>query len=90
MKKPQDKPISTDDIAEKALAALREASEEAWNLSVATGTPFIVWQDGKVVDLNPETSGQAPTRKSRKQAVWPKKPKAGSRRMKAMSRKPKA
>lgn len=84
------KPVLQDDLTEIALAALRKASEEAWNLSVATRTPFIVWKDGKVVDLNPETSGQATTRRPRKSTLWPKKPKAGSRRIKAMSRKPKA
>ena len=33
--------------------ALKRAAKAAWKLSKETGTPFYVWQDGKVVDLNP-------------------------------------
>ena len=35
-----------------SLAALRRAAVEARELSVRTGTPFYVLQDGQVVDLN--------------------------------------
>jgi hypothetical protein len=35
-----------------ALAALRRAGRKASELSIRTGTPFFIWKDGKVVDLN--------------------------------------
>jgi len=34
--------------------ALRRAARRAWRLSVATRTPFYVFKDGKVVNLNPK------------------------------------
>ncbi|HEY1687154.1 MAG TPA: hypothetical protein VGG19_20505 [Tepidisphaeraceae bacterium] len=35
-----------------ALPALKRAAKKARELSIATGTPFIVVKDGKIVDLN--------------------------------------
>jgi hypothetical protein len=35
-----------------SFAALKRAARKARRLSIETGTPFIVWQNGKVVDLN--------------------------------------
>jgi hypothetical protein len=35
-----------------ATAALRRASRSAWKLAKQTNTPFHVWKDGKVVNLN--------------------------------------
>ncbi len=37
-----------------AYAALCRASVRARELSIRTGTPFYIWRDGKVVDLNAE------------------------------------
>jgi hypothetical protein len=36
-----------------ATAALRRASRAAWKLAKETKTPFHVWRDGKIVNLNP-------------------------------------
>jgi len=36
----------------KALAAMRRGVRKARALSIRTGTPFYVWKNGKVVDLN--------------------------------------
>ena len=38
---------------DRQLAALRRAGQAARKLAEATGTPFIVVRDGKVVNLNP-------------------------------------
>ena len=40
------------ELLKKSLAGLRRASVAARKRSVATGTPLIVWEDGKIVDLN--------------------------------------
>ena len=45
---------SEDSENRRILAALKRAAKRAWELSVATGTPFYIWQDGKVVNLNPQ------------------------------------
>lgn len=47
-----------------ALAALRRAAKAARHLSIETGTPFYIWLDGKVVDLNakPKRTGRRRTR----------------------------
>jgi hypothetical protein len=42
----------TDPDLAKALPALKRAAAAARRLSVETGTPFYVVQDGRVVDLN--------------------------------------
>jgi hypothetical protein len=52
--------METDKTLRDVEAALRRAAKNAWALAVQTGTPFIVWQDGKVVDLNE----QPPPKKS--------------------------
>ena len=39
--------------APNALPALRRAAANARKLAIATGTPFYVWKDGRVVNLNP-------------------------------------
>ena len=36
-----------------ALPALRRAAKAARELAIRTGTPFYVWKDGKIVNLNP-------------------------------------
>lgn len=47
-------------LRDVAMDALRQAAKEAWELSLRTHTPFIVYRDGKVVDLNaPATSKPA-------------------------------
>ena len=38
--------------------ALLRAAKKARELSIATGTPFIIWKDGKVVDLNAKPKKQ--------------------------------
>jgi len=38
----------------KSLTALRRAAADARKLSEATGTPFYIWRDGRVVNLNPK------------------------------------
>jgi hypothetical protein len=35
------------------MAALRRASRAAWKLAKQTNTPFHVWKDGRIVNLNP-------------------------------------
>jgi hypothetical protein len=42
----------TDPDMANALPALKRAAAAARRLSVETGTPFYVMQDGRVVDLN--------------------------------------
>jgi hypothetical protein len=37
-----------------SLPALRRAAKAARKLSEATGTPFYIWRDGRVVNLNPK------------------------------------
>ena len=44
--------LSDEQYEQMALQALRQAAKEAWKLSRQTHTPFIVYRDGKVVDLN--------------------------------------
>lgn len=36
----------------QALIAMRRGIRKARKLSIQTGTPFYVWKNGKVVDLN--------------------------------------
>jgi hypothetical protein len=35
-----------------SMKALQRAARAARKLSIETGTPFYIWRDGKVVDLN--------------------------------------
>jgi hypothetical protein len=46
------KSASKDPDIRGSLPALKRAARRAFELSRATGTPFYVWRDGKVVDLN--------------------------------------
>ena len=43
---------ATDPDLANALQALKRAAAAARRLSIETGTPFYVMQDGRVVDLN--------------------------------------
>jgi hypothetical protein len=43
---------TTDPDIIGSFAALKRAAKKARQLSIATGTPFIIWKDGKIVDLN--------------------------------------
>lgn len=42
----------TDPDLAGALPALKRAAATAWRLAVATGTPFYVMENGRVVDRN--------------------------------------
>jgi hypothetical protein len=44
---------SKDPLIRGSLPALRRAARAARALALKTGTPFYVWQDGRVVNLNP-------------------------------------
>lgn len=55
-------PIDPDLLG--ALPALRRAAAAARMLSIETGTPFYVWKDGRVADLN---EGLTP---AARRAVW--------------------
>jgi hypothetical protein len=48
---------STDPEVAATLRALRRASDRALRLSKATGTPFWVMKNGRMVNLNPEAKG---------------------------------
>lgn len=48
----RQKIISKDPDILGSLPALRRAAKRAKQLAIATGTPFYVWQNGRVVDLN--------------------------------------
>jgi len=43
-------------------AALCRAAVRARELSIRTGTPFYIWRDGKVVDLNAEAEKEGKPR----------------------------
>jgi hypothetical protein len=45
-----------------SLAALKRAAKSAWKLALQTNTPFYVWKDGKVVNLNPRGRLKKPPR----------------------------
>lgn len=47
-----DKDARHRELEELATAGLRRAQAVAWKRAKETGTPFVVWRDGKVVDLN--------------------------------------
>jgi hypothetical protein len=48
--------------------ALRRAAAAARQLSLDTGTPFYVFKDGHVMDLNAGRSGKATSRARRRRA----------------------
>jgi hypothetical protein len=45
-------PAAADPDLAGALPALKRAASAAWQLAVATNTPFYVIEDGRVVDRN--------------------------------------
>ncbi|HZE96569.1 MAG TPA: hypothetical protein VE981_06060 [Planctomycetota bacterium] len=47
------KMASNDPVTRGSLAAMRRAAKAAKALAIKTGTPFYVWRDGRVVNLNP-------------------------------------
>ena len=52
----------TDPDLVRALSALKRAAAAAWQLSVQTGTPFYVIENGRVVDRNPKPKRRGPKR----------------------------
>lgn len=52
--KPKSKVDLSDPDIKAVLSGMKRAAQKARKLSEATGTPFYVWQDGKIVDLNPQ------------------------------------
>ena len=60
--------IPGESVVEGELAALRRAARAARRLAEATGTPFYIWRDGRVVDLNahvPSTNRRVKRRRAR-------------------------
>jgi hypothetical protein len=55
-----------DDLMRGSMAALRRASRAAWKLARETNTPFHVWKNGRIVNLNPSA-------KNRKRKLAPAK-----------------
>ena len=43
-----------------SFTALRRAFKSARRLAIATGTPFYVWENGRVVNLNPIKGNHRP------------------------------
>jgi len=52
---------ATDPDLAGALPALKRAAAAAWRLSVQTGTPFYVMENGRVVNRNPKAKRRGPT-----------------------------
>lgn len=50
----------TDPDLAGALSALKRAAAAAWRLSVQTGTPFYVIENGRVVNRNPKRKRRRP------------------------------
>jgi len=48
-----------------SLPALRRSARAARRLAEQTGTPFYVWKDGRVVNLNPAGRKRTPARRRR-------------------------
>lgn len=48
------KTTKTDPEVAAITRALRRASDRAWRVSKATGTPFWVMKNGRMVNLNPK------------------------------------
>jgi hypothetical protein len=55
-----------DNLTEKANAAFRQAAAKVVERARQTGTPVIVWEEGKVVERKCEELEQPPPRKPRK------------------------
>jgi len=47
------KMASKDPVIRGSLPAIRRAARAARALALKTGTPLYVWQDGRVINLNP-------------------------------------
>lgn len=47
-------PVPDKSLSEKALEAMKAASREAIQVAKRTGTPVIIWRDGKIVRANPD------------------------------------
>ena len=43
-------------LEELATEGLRRAQAAAWKRAKETGTPFVVWRNGKAVDLNAKSA----------------------------------
>ena len=52
----------TDPDVAGALSALNRATAAAWRLSLETGTPFFVIENGRVVNRNPKPKRRGPKR----------------------------
>ena len=52
----------TDPDLAKGLSALKRAAAAAWRLSIDTGTPFYVIENGRVVDRNAAGKKRVPKR----------------------------
>lgn len=65
MKLPKELQTADPDIR-GSWAAMHRAAKRARELSIATGTPFYVMRNGKVVDLNAATTTQRKVRTSRR------------------------
>jgi hypothetical protein len=55
----------TDPDLAKGLSALKRAAAAAWRLSLDTGTPFYVIENGRVVDRNSARKKRTPKRASK-------------------------
>ena len=55
-----------DTLTEKANAAFRQAAAKVIERARQTGTPLIVWEEGKVIERSCEEMEQAPTKKRQK------------------------
>jgi hypothetical protein len=44
--------LSRDPDIINSMKAMKRAARAARKLSIETGTPFYIWKDGKIVDLN--------------------------------------
>jgi hypothetical protein len=64
MKKPTTKRSANTIDVTQSLPALKQAAKNARELARATGTPLLVWKDGKVVDLNAKPKRRATKRAS--------------------------
>jgi hypothetical protein len=71
--KPSRLAITDPDLA-KGLRALKRAAASAWRLSVETGTPFYVIENGRVVDRNAARTRNGSKSSGRKRRI----PKVGS------------
>ncbi len=75
-----------DPEAADTLRALRRASKRAFRLAKATGTPFWVVKNGRLVNLNPDAKGSRKARPATAKAGKASKARATNQK-KAGSRK---